>query len=182
MVLYVKYYLKEKMKKIFFSIVIFLFVNIFDSMAQCGPRREYAVEMPIEVGCFNSFKNKDVTLHGYNLDLGLKISRVAVLGSAEFNTFHLGQTNSYCNTFQLGYGASYYFINKENDELHLKFKTGKTVGDSEMKNRIYDVSVGYSRSFKGCGILGAVGFRVCDYKNSYIPDNRFVYISAGLRF
>ena len=172
------------MKKSLLFVVLMLFALVPELKAQCDSARYYSVylEMPIEVGGFNSFKNKDVTLHGYNLDLGLKLMRVAVIGSAEFNSFHLGAANRYCNTFQLGYGASYYFIDKEKDELHLKFKTGKTVGDSEMKNRNYDVSVGYSRSFKGCGILGAVGFRVCNYKNSYIPDNRFVYISAGLRF
>ena len=73
-------------------------------------------------------------------------------------------------------------INKENDELHLKFKTGKTTSSSEMKNTNYDVSIGYSKCFKVVGVSSAVGYRICDYKNPYIPDNHFIYISAGLRF
>ena len=83
------------MKKSLLFVVLMLFALVPELKAQCGPRREYAVEMPIEVGCFNSFKNKDVTLHGYNLDLGLKLMRVAVIGSAEFNSVVVLFTNNH---------------------------------------------------------------------------------------
>ena len=66
--------------------------------------------------------------------------------------------------------------------LSVKGKVGRTTSDSEMKNTCYDVSVGYARIFGDCGVLGAVGFRVCDYKNSFISDNHFIYISVGLKF
>ena len=88
----------------------------------------------------------------------------------------------HCNTFQLGGGVLYQPIKDKYKVLSVKGKVGRTTSDSEMKNTSYDVSVGYARIFGDCGVLGAVGFRVCDYKNSYIPDNRFVYISAGLKF
>ena len=173
------------MKKSLLFIVLMVFTIVPELKAQCDSARYYSVflEIPIEVGGFNSFKNKDVTLHGYNLDLGVNIfKRVAVIGSAEFNTFHLGETNKYCNTFQLGGGVLYQPIKDKYKVLSVKGKVGRTTSDSEMKNTSYDVSVGYARIFGDCGVLGAVGFRVCDYKNSFISDNHFIYISVGLKF
>lgn len=169
------------MKKSLLFIILFAFILAAKVDAQCDsvPR----VEMPIELSCFNSFKNKNVTIHGYTLDLGVNIlKRVAVIGSVEFNTFHLEVANNYSNTFQIGGGFLYQPIKNRYNVLGVKGKVGKTTSSSEMKNTNYDVSIGYSKCFKVVGVSSAVGFRICDYKNSYIPDNHFIYISAGLRF
>ncbi len=171
----------REMKIKFNFVIICLLFFVIDVKAQCDsvPR----VEMPIELSCFNSFKNKNVTIHGYTLDLGVNIlKRVAVIGSVEFNTFHLEVANNYSNTFQIGGGFLYQPIKNRYNVLGVKGKVGKTTSSSEMKNTNYDVSIGYSKCFKVVGVSSAVGFRICDYKNSYIPDNHFIYISAGLRF
>ena len=173
------------MKKSLLFVVLMVFTIVQELKARCEniPDSVPKIQVPIELSCFNSFKNKGVTLHGYNLDLGVNIfKRVAVIGSAEFNTFHLGETNNYCNTFQLGGGVLYQPIKDKYKVLSVKGKVGRTTSDSEMKNTSYDVSVGYARIFGDCGVLGAVGFRVCDYKNSFISDNHYIYISVGLGF
>lgn len=131
----------------------------------------------------NSFKNKGMTMHAFDLSLGIYPTKhIGVCGMIEHNSIHSRSKSprTYGNT--LGFAGGLCAI-LHNNELEVKLQYGKDSGDEEYNNTFYDARLHYAPKLFHCKLLNisiGAGIRYAKFKSDTLPNCIFPSFSIGI--
>lgn len=150
----------------------------------CGQGRAGEVRLNLEVNALTSFRNKGMTMHGCNFDIGISIYKnLYALGSFEILSHHVKDSRTYFNSTGLSIGLVYNIIDKTNTTIPLKVKMGGTLGNPDWKYTFYDLSLALNQRLGKSNFAGVVGV---GYRNERsrieaMSSHGFVYLFWGIK-
>lgn len=161
-------------------------VSALDVYAQCGVGKPHELRMNIECQTLASLRNKGVTMHGYDLDIGISVYKnFYVLGSFDLLSHHNrnDKQNTFVNSIGLAGGLTFNVIDKEQMVIPLKIKMGHTLGKSEWEYTYYDTSIGVNPRIgtSKVALVFSMGYRFTSSHSSDMCNHGFVYWSVGLK-
>ncbi len=150
----------------------------------CGQGSPGSVRLNLEVNALTSFRNKGMTMHGYNIDAAISIYRnLYALGSFEILSHHAKDSRTYFNSTGLSGGLVYNIIDRENITIPLKMKIGGTLGNPDWKYTFYDTSVSINQRLGKSNFSGVagIGYRYEHSRIETMSSHGFVYIFLGIK-
>lgn len=150
----------------------------------CGQGSPGSVRLNLEVNALTSFRNKGMTMHGYNFDAAICIYRnLYALGSFEILSYHAKDSKTYYNSTGLSGGLVYNIIDGEDTTIPLKMKIGGTLGSPDWKYTFYDTSVSINQRLGKSNFAGVVGvgYRYEHSRIETMSSHGFVYVFFGIK-
>ncbi|MBQ7420158.1 MAG: hypothetical protein IJV17_05390 [Prevotella sp.] len=175
------------MKKIALLILSIVFVlNSSNAQDNCEKGPSGSLRLNLELNAMTSLRNKGMTTHGYNFDLGISIYKnLYALGSVELMNYHdrNGEHKTYYNCSDLSGGLVYNIIDKTNTTIPFKVKIGTTLGNPEWKYTLYDASLALNQRIgkSNTAIVLGLGYRHNKSRTEDILSHSFLYAFLGLK-
>lgn len=150
----------------------------------CGQGSPGSVRLNLEVNALTAFRNKGMTMHGYNFDAAISIYRnIYALGSFEMLSYHANKSKTYFNSTGLSGGLVYNIIDRDNTTIPLKVKMGGTLGNPDWKYTFYDTSVALNQRLGKSNFAGVagIGYRYEYSRVEAMSSHGFVYVFFGIK-
>lgn len=174
------------MKKAIFLFFIALFA-CNSIKAQCDSTQSQTLFLTLGAENLCSLRNKGLTMHGYDFNMGFKLNRIELFGTYEAMSHHQRNDSQklYHNSNSLAVGVG-YDLSQSKDHLSfvpLRIKVGWTVGKPDWKYNFYDISIHRIRGVHSNipAINLGVGYRYVNSRTRQMTNHSFVYFSFGFQ-